>query len=246
MFAAGYDMPAESAKPADQQEKLWTLGRVLQVVVFITIWIGGMFAAAGTMWWLRGWIFTVCILALYAGATVRVTLKNPALIPARAKWHYREMRPFDRVFIGLLFPLYLGQPVVAGLDAVRYRWTSMPLWTAYAGLIFLACGLVIMTWAMEVNRFAEPVVRIQKERGQTPVTTGPYRYVRHPIYVGAIVMFTATGLTLGSWWAVAVGGVLSLLVVWRTAMEDRVLLRELPGYEEFAAITRYRLVPGVW
>jgi len=90
------------------------------------------------------------------------------------------------------------------------------------------------------------VVRIQKERNQTAVTTGPYRYVRHPMYVGAIVMFPATGLALGSWWAVAIGGVLSLLFVWRTAMEDRVLLRELPGYQEFAAATRYRLVPGVW
>src|SRR6516225_1407620 len=101
-------MPVESADPANSQQKLWTFGRILQLVVFVAIWIGGMFVAAGTIWWSRGWIFTIGILSLYAGATAWVMLKNPALLPARAKWHFGEMRRFDRVFIGLLFPLYLA------------------------------------------------------------------------------------------------------------------------------------------
>jgi len=239
-------MQVESANPENRQQKLWTAGRFLQIVVFLAVWVGALFVAAGTARWLRGWIFTIGTLGLYILATVWVMRRNPALLPARAKWHGREMRPFDRVFIGLLFALYLAQPIVAGLDAVRYQWTSMPFWTVYGGLVLLTFGMGIITWAMLVNPFAEAVVRIQKERHQTTVTTGPYRYVRHPMYLGAFVMFPATGLVLGSYWALATGVAMSLLFAWRTAREDRVLQRELLGYQTYAEATRYRLIPGVW
>jgi protein-S-isoprenylcysteine O-methyltransferase Ste14 len=242
----GSDMPDESANSAKRQEKLWTFGRILQIILFLAIWIGGTFVSAGTVWWLRGWIFTIGALVLYTGGTIWVMRKNPALLPARAQWHFREMRPFDRVFIGLLFPLYLAQPILAGLDAVRYRWTSMPFWTVYAGMFLLACGMGIVTWAMLVNPFAEAVVRIQQDRKQTTVTTGPYEYVRHPMYFGAIAMFLATGLVFGSWWAMVIGLAMSLLFVWRTAMEDGILMHDLPGYREFATRTPYRLIPGLW
>ena len=150
------------------------------------------------------------------------------------------------MFLGLLFPLYIAQPIVAGLDAVRFRWSSMPFATVYLGLALLACGDSFIAWAMAVNPFAERTVRIQNERGQKTVTAGPYRIVRHPMYLGALMMFASTGLVFGSWWTVAFGAVLGLLFVWRAGMEDRFLRRELPGYEEFAKATRYRLIPGVW
>jgi protein-S-isoprenylcysteine O-methyltransferase Ste14 len=140
----------------------------------------------------------------------------------------------------------MSQPVVAGLDAVRFRWSSMPFATVYLGLALLACGMALIAWAMAVNPFAERSVRIQSERGQTTVTTGPYRIVRHPMYLGALMMFPATGLVFGSWWTVVIGIILALLFVWRTGMEDRFLFRELPGYPQFAATTRYRLLPGIW
>jgi protein-S-isoprenylcysteine O-methyltransferase Ste14 len=214
--------------------------------VFLGVWFGGLFVGAGTVRWLRGWIFTVALLAMYAIGTAVVFWKNPELPAARANWHYQDMRSFDRVFIALMFPLYIAQPFVAGLDAVRFRWSSMPYFNVYAGFVLLGMGTALMMWAMVVNRFAEGVVRIQRERAHTTVTAGPYQYVRHPMYAGAIVMFLAIGLVFTSWWTLAVGLALSILVVWRTAMEDGILRRELQGYEEFAANTRYRLIPGLW
>ena len=242
-------MPIASAtqpQSTTASPKTWTFSRILQAILMLAVWFGGMFLAAGTIRWLRGWIFTIAMLSIYAAVAVYVHLRNPGLLNARAQWSRSDTQPFDRVFLGLLFPLYMAQPIVAGLDAVRFRWSSMPFATVYLGLALLACGMALIAWAMAVNPFAESCVRIQSERGQTTVATGPYRIVRHPMYLGAIVMFPAAGLVFGSWWTFVIGLMLALLFVWRTAMEDRFLRRELPGYQQFAAATRYRLLPGIW
>jgi len=99
---------------------------------------------------------------------------------------------------------------------------------------------------MTVNRFAESTVRIQSERNHAVVSSGPYRIVRHPMYVGMFLMYPATAMMLGSGWAMAVAALILVLIVWRTVEEDRFLHRELTGYREYAALTRYRLVPGLW
>lgn len=242
-------MPVASAtepRSKTASPKNWTIWKILQTILILAVWLGGMFLAAGTVRWLRGWIFTIALLMMYAVMGLYIHRKNPGVLNARAQWSHRDTEPFDRLFIRLFAPLYMSQPIVAGLDAVRFRWSSMPFATVYLGLALLACGGALIAWAMSVNPFAERTVRIQSERGQTTVTTGPYRIVRHPMYLGALMMFFSTGLVFGSWWTVLIGLILALLFVWRTAQEDRFLLRELPGYEQFAATTRYRLLPGVW
>lgn len=226
--------------------KIWTFANILLMTMILGVWLAGTFAAAGTVRWIRGWICIAATLVMYGVGTLAVMLKNPALLAARANWRNWEIKPFDRVFIKLMFPLYLAQPIVAGLDAVRFRWSSMPFATVYVGLVLLAAGMLLVSWAMAVNPFAEAIVRIQTERHHTTITAGPYHLVRHPIYSGAILMFPAAGLILGSMWAVVVGLGLDVLIVWRTAIEDRFLVRELPGYAEYKAVTRYRLVPGIW
>jgi len=226
--------------------RTWTPAKVLQTMVMISVWIGIGLLAAGTVRWLRGWIFTVAMLSGYAIMGLYVHRKNPGVLSARTEWTHGDTQPFDKLFFLLFAPLYMVQPVVGGLDAIRFRWTSMPFFTVYLGLALLACADALIAWAMSVNPFAERTVRIQSDRGQTAVTTGPYRIVRHPMYLGALMMMPATGLVFGSWWTLAIGFTLALLFVWRTAMEDRFLRRELPGYEAFAEQTRYRLLPGVW
>jgi len=224
----------------------WTPAKILQMLVMISVWIGIGLWAAGTVRWLRGWIFNGAMLSGYAVMGLYLHRKNPAVLSARAAWTHRDTQPFDKLFFWLFAPLYMAQPVIGGLDAVRYRWTSMPFFTVYLGLALLACGDAFIAWAMAVNRFAERTVRIQTERQHAIVTSGPYGIVRHPMYLGALLMFPAMGLIFGSWWTLLIGFIVSLLFVWRTAMEDSFLMRELPGYEEFAAATRYRLVPRVW
>jgi protein-S-isoprenylcysteine O-methyltransferase Ste14 len=107
-------------------------------------------------------------------------------------------------------------------------------------------GWALFMWAMGANAFFSEAVRIQEERGHTVVTDGPYRYVRHPGYVGAILALFATPLLLGSLWALIPAGLATIGYVVRTALEDKTLQEELDGYTEYAQQTRYRLLPGVW
>jgi protein-S-isoprenylcysteine O-methyltransferase Ste14 len=138
--------------------------------------------------------------------------------------------------------------IVAGLDRGRFHWSdTVPAWLRVAGLIAVAAGYGLALWAMLVNRFFSSVVRIQSDRGQYVVTTGPYRWIRHPGYLAGIVIFVASGIALGSWLATAMLIVLSLpFALYRAITEDRVLQAELPGYRDYAARVRWRVLPGIW
>jgi protein-S-isoprenylcysteine O-methyltransferase Ste14 len=216
------------------------------MLVSPALWVGALFGGAGRLDWTRGWI---CF-ALYAVGMSAIGLivhrANASVMAAREKWRHPDTKRFDKIFIGALFPLVFLQPLVAGLDAVRFRWSSMPFGLVYVGAALFTLATALIAWTLAVNRFAETTVRIQTERNHTVVASGPSRFVRHPMYVGAILMYLATVLVLGSVWALAPTGVLIALFVWRTAMEDRTLRRELAGCEDYAVRTRYRLVPGLW
>lgn len=136
---------------------------------------------------------------------------------------------------------------IAGLDRGRFHWSdTVPLTLRLAALIVFATGLSLVVWAMHVNRFFSSVIRIQRERGHVPVSGGPYRWVRHPGYAGAIPAVVASGIALCSWLATAIGALGVPLLLWRTAAEDRVLRARLPGYEDYVQKVRWRLLPGVW
>ena len=136
--------------------------------------------------------------------------------------------------------------VVAGMDAGRYAWSPLPGWTAWPGIALFVAGSAVTTWAMALNRHAEGTVRIQSDREHAVITDGPYRFVRHPIYVGTIAGLPAVALVLGSAWALVPMALVIVLFVWRTALEDRALRQELAGYEDYVRMTPFRLVPGVW
>jgi protein-S-isoprenylcysteine O-methyltransferase Ste14 len=205
-----------------------------------------MFTAAGTAKWWRGWICVTAWILCMSVTGVLIKRKNPDVVAARGKWRHKDTKPFDKVFLAVYLPLTIMQPVVAGLEVVRFGHPGMPFVTVYWGIALLLLSMVPITWVMLVNPHAENTVRIQTERHHKTVSAGPYRYVRHPMYVGIILMFASIALILGSWWALLISGFIAVALVCRTALEDRTLRRELPGYEEFAQQTRYRLVPGVW
>jgi protein-S-isoprenylcysteine O-methyltransferase Ste14 len=220
--------------------------RLLQVVVTYVWFIVALFAAAGRLDWTRGWISTALSVVGMTAMGLIVQRYNPELMAQRARWRRKDTKRFDKIFMVFLLPLGLLQPAVAGLDAVRYRWSSMPFAFVYVGAALFAASMVLLGWVMVVNPYAEASVRIQTDRGQTVVTSGPYRFVRHPMYVGAMLMYVANPLVWGSVWALVVSAVIIVLFLWRTAREDQTLRSELPGYAEYAAQTRYRLLPGVW
>ncbi|TEU16366.1 MAG: isoprenylcysteine carboxylmethyltransferase family protein, partial [Anaerolineales bacterium] len=173
---------------------------------------------------------------------------NPDLVVERAQ--SRGKRDLDRALAGVM-ALYgpAGICIVAGLD-VRFGWsacaTGIPPALLIAALAIAVLGSLLTTWAMASNRFFYGVLRIAKDRGHTVATSGPYRYVRHPGYVGAIAFDLATPLILGSPWALIPAGLTTCIIILRTVLEDRTLQDELDGYQDYAGQVRYRLLPGVW
>ena len=156
-----------------------------------------------------------------------------------------KYQPFDKKFAKLYMPLPFLLPLVAGLD-YRFGWSSMPFALQIIGFVGLFPATVLPYWAMAVNDYLTTTVRIQTDRGHQVCNKGPYRLVRHPMYVGAILSALCTPLLLGSWYALIVSLLITALFVWRTANEDKVLQKELTGYSDYAQRVRYRLLPGVW
>jgi len=129
---------------------------------------------------------------------------------------------------------------------MRFEWSEVPGWLQFLGALGLVLSLYVVFLTFRENAYLAPVVKLQEERSQSVVSTGPYWYVRHPMYSSMFLFFPATTLLLGSWWGLLLSLVLLGLLVWRTALEDRMLKNELAGDEEYAQSVRYRLIPRVW
>jgi protein-S-isoprenylcysteine O-methyltransferase Ste14 len=209
-------------------------------------WTGSIFLSAGHLNWMRGWISVALWVTGMTTIGVVGYRYNPAVMNARAQRRRKDTKHFDKIFWAAYLPLVFIQPAIAGLDVVRFQWTSMPFGLVYVGAIAFMLAMALIAWVLCVNPFAEATVRIQTDRGQTVVTSGPYRFVRHPMYVGSFLMYLGMPLVLGSVGALIIGVAIVALMIWRTFREDETLRQELPGYEAFTMRTRYRLVPGVW
>lgn len=207
-----------------------------------------LFLSAGRPDWLWGWALVVVLAAFLAAHPLILIPINPELLAERQKGlRDPQIKAWDRWVAALgggLFPF--AAMLIAGLDE-RFGWTaSFPLPLHLAGLATSALGYGLFLWAMASNAFFSEGVRIQEERGHTVATGGPYRYVRHPGYTGAILSLAATPFLLGSLWAMLPGVIAAGLYVLRTYLEDRMLINELPGYDAYTRRTRFRLVPGIW
>ncbi len=205
-----------------------------------------LFGMAGTVRWPFAWAYlalTVAFLVLYAGVMLRL---HPDLIAER-KHPPADAKAWDRPFVAILGVAGpTAMLLLCGLD-YRLGWSqSIGPRASFAGLLILAAGGALSTWAVASNRFFSAVVRIQRDRGHHVVDSGPYRFVRHPSYVGSILHLVGTSLALASWPGLGLGLLLAVLFVVRTALEDTTLLAELEGYADYARRVRFRLVPGVW
>ncbi len=216
--------------------------RMVQVIGQFVFLAASMFISAGRFDWLWAWAYIVAGIVLMV---VNTLLMPRELIALRGE--VREgAKPWDRKITALSLLPTTAIPIISGLDE-RFGWSpEMGVAVNLAGLALMFLGQGLFTWAMVSNPFFSTMVRIQTDRGQTVATGGPYRWVRHPGYVGYTLSAVSTALLLGSLWALVPAFLTGVLLVVRTALEDRTLLEELPGYEEYARQVRYRLVPGVW
>jgi protein-S-isoprenylcysteine O-methyltransferase Ste14 len=234
----------------EEEESSMSLGRsartFLQALIIPAWWTIALFGSAGQLTWKRGWICTVLYLgAMYVSKAVLKRV-SPSLWQNREEAIRKDTKPFDKIFMRSYLFLIVVLPVIAGLDVVRLRWSALPFWTTYPGIALFAVSFVLIIWTLAMNPHAESSVRIQNDRGHSVISSGPYRFVRHPMYVGLILLHVSMSLILGSVGTLNVAAVIAVLLFWRTAFEDRTLRRELPGYEDYTSITRYRLMPGIW
>ncbi|MBL8080305.1 MAG: isoprenylcysteine carboxylmethyltransferase family protein [Anaerolineales bacterium] len=204
-----------------------------------------LFWSAGRVDWLPAWAI-LAVMAVWIIATALVILRfNPDLLAERLGPR-KGAKPWDMAIMSILGLAQLARYILAGLDQ-RYAWTGdFPFAAQLAAFILCFLAYALFVWATAANAFFSQVVRIQTERGHTVVTSGPYRYVRHPGYVGAILFELAAPILLASWPAAIPSIVSVILLILRTALEDRTLHAELAGYAEYAARVKNRLVPGIW
>lgn len=221
--------------------------RVYGQWIIVTVLLGVvLFASAGRMDLSMFWAYIVIHSSAQLAMALLVFRRNRDLLEERQRPGVGA-KAWDRRLLLVYTLLTMSLFVVAGLDVGRLHWSdTVPLWGQIVALLGFALSFAFVIWAMAVNNFYSRVVRIQEDRGQYVVTEGPYRFVRHPSYIGSILSWVCAGLALGSWLALVPVTLIAAAVVVRTTLEDRALHAELDGYRAYAQRVRYRLLPGVW
>ena len=218
-----------------------------QIVGMFVVFALALFLAAGTVFWLAGWVF----LTLFFGFTIALSRwllnHNPGLLTERMTGIGKpDQKAWDKVFFGLANVIFLTWLILMPLDAVRFHWSQMPGWLQIVGTLLLLCSFYLFFLTFRENAYLSPAVRIQTDRGQTVVSTGPYHYVRHPMYATAIILLVGATLLLGSWYGLGLVLLLVMAIALRAVQEERTLRAELPGYDTYMAQVKYRLIPYVW
>lgn len=230
---------------ANQKLSVWRWLALALVYLSIPAILIGIGRDAG--WW-QAWVYSLLIFVDGVGGRMLAERRHPGLMAERqGVLSAAGVKAWDKLLsplmsISISFPLY----IVAGLDH-RHGWSPvLPDWLNILGLALTAVGYVFALWALLENRFFSSMVRIQTERGHVVCDSGPYRLVRHPGYAGNILPLPGMVLAFSSLWTAIPAAVALIVVVVRTALEDRTLLDELPGYREYARRVRYRLFPGLY
>ncbi len=214
------------------------------------LWFGlmavALFAAAGDWTWPQGWAFIAIFVAGSIVFSLWLMRRDPALLASRLTINQKGTAGWDRLFLSVFIALWFVWLTVMALDARRFELSHMPLWLNVVGGVLIVLGFLATMPVFFANSFAAPVVRIQEERGQRVIDTGPYALVRHPMYAAAILYLAGMPFLLGSWYGLLfvplyIGGIAP-----RAMAEERLLARELPGYADYMKRVRWRIIPGVW
>jgi protein-S-isoprenylcysteine O-methyltransferase Ste14 len=206
-----------------------------------------LFLPAGTLAWPAGWAFLVLFFGFVVALSLWLLRFDPDLLSERMTGIGRpDQKGWDKLFFALMQLTFFAWLAVMALDAERFRWSQVPPWLQGVGALLLVGSFSLFYLTFRENTYLSPAVRIQTERAQTVVSTGPYRYVRHPMYAAFIPFALGTALLLGSWYGLLGGLLLLGMVAWRAVQEERVLCQGLEGYGAYMARVRYRLIPYLW
>ncbi|MCU7549637.1 isoprenylcysteine carboxylmethyltransferase family protein [Chitinophagaceae bacterium LB-8] len=231
----------------DTKKKL-TVGQIIFTVFYLLFWPALILFLSGDWFWTEGWIFGTWFLTTTIGVTVYLYIKDPALLIER----YRRpgtgnQQSWDKVLMAVIMVIFLLWVVIIPLDSKRFRWTpGFPTALKYVGGVMLLLSSFFLFRAFSDNTFLSPLVRVQRERQQQLITTGVYAFVRHPMYLGALLMFLGTPLLLGSYFGIAIGVLVIFLMGLRTLGEEKMLMEEFKDYAAYKQKVRYRFIPFLW
>jgi len=220
---------------------------LLEVLAEFAVFAALLFVSAGTLLWPAGWAFIAIFFSFAVAIVLWLARKQPELLAERMSSPMQSGQPlWDKVFVVAVMVLFVAWLIVMPLDAVRFGYSEVPGWLQIFGALGVVLSFYIMFLTFRENAYLAMVVKVQQDRGQSVVSTGPYRYVRHPMYASTLLFFPGSALLLGSWWGLMFCTVLLGLLVWRIPLEERMLENGLDGYDEYARNVRYRLIPHVW
>ena len=217
--------------------------RLLMAFVGMSV---AFFGSAGTLAWFQAWLYIVIQVSFWTVTAVWMKKHNPQLLKERMVFLKPAAKNWDKIIIVASTLVFIPYLLVPGLDAVRYRWSTVPPAVAVLGFVGVIFALFVMAWVIRVNAYLTRFVEVQRERGHKVITSGPYRYVRHPMYASLIILLYSIPVALGSLWTLIPASILTLLFVIRTYFEDQTLHEELEGYNSYSTKVKYRLLPGIW
>lgn len=223
-------------------------GQIAYIIIVMLTIPALILLLSGDWLWIEGWAFSIWYIVLSLSTVIYLYRNDPALLAERFR------RPgtggeeeWDKYFVIAIALAYFAWIIVMPLDAKRFGWTTgFPPWIKVIGVIGLLASAFLLYRAFADNPFLSPLVRIQKERKQYVVSTGVYGFVRHPMYLGAILMFLGAPMLLGSMYGIIIGSIMSMLLLLRIIMEEKMLVEELEGYTDYQKKVKYRLIPFVW
>ena len=217
----------------------------LRVTVGVGLLLAVLFGPAGTLRWPQAWVFLAFYVSGVAWFYIWTKRRDPGLLKERMS-PQKNVKAWDKKILRIYTLFLAALLIVAGLDAVRLRWSHLSLGLNVLGFAGLVLTMLLAFWATKANTFASGVVRIQTDRGHRVCSTGPYAHVRHPMYIAVILMAASLPLALGSLYSLIPAAVIAGLFILRTILEDKTLKEELPGYREYTQKVRFRLIPGLW
>ena len=219
---------------------------LVQAIGFFVLFALALFVPSGTLAWTAGWIFLVLFFGFFVAVNAWLFRHNPGLLEERVKLSRPNQKGWDKLLFPFLLVFSIAWLVFMALDAVRFHWSQVPEWLQGIGLMILLCSFYLLFLTFRENSYLSTVVRIQEERGQKVISTGPYHYVRHPMYAAILLFVVGTSMLLGSLYGVLVGLVFMIVLARRAVLEERTLQQELPGYAAYMGQVKYHLIPFVW
>jgi protein-S-isoprenylcysteine O-methyltransferase Ste14 len=219
---------------------------LVQTIGFFALFALALFLPAGTLTWTAGWVFLALFFGFFIAMNTWLFRHNPGLLEERMKLSRPNQKGWDKLLFPLLLVFSIAWLVFMALDAVRFHWSQVPEWLQGIGVMILLCSFYLLFLTFRENSYLSTVVRIQEERGQKVISTGPYHYVRHPMYAAILLFVVGTSMLLGSLYGVLVGLVFMIVLARRAVLEERTLQQELPGYAAYMGQVKYHLIPFVW